>query len=208
MRLALSTPLWCGVLIQRCSRLCALLDDPHTQPRGNANLGHRLLYTGKNTHKRYLLVILATLFNFWHHLALCFYCFRFFTKKMYGCVWIVSTWDHSIANQLGHSKLLQFCFEIGRGECVHFHSSTWTIWPCMSSSTHTTLRSWLPPPHETEHDVQGFCSHLHTHGYKETYFNTHFLTVIYIYHHHDHDLYYHQYNGAAMLAAVRPTHPK
>ncbi len=75
------------------------------------------------------------------------------------------TWDHSMATHWGQTKALQICRVIGRGEWVHFHSSTWENCPWVSSSTHSTLRSCQPPssPQDTEHWVQGPCSQLHTH---------------------------------------------
>lgn len=75
------------------------------------------------------------------------------------------TCDHSMATHWGQAKVLQICRATGRGECVHFHSSTWENCPWASSSTHSTLRSCQPPfsPQDTEHWVQGPCSQLCTH---------------------------------------------
>ena len=74
------------------------------------------------------------------------------------------TWDHSMATHWGQGKLLQICRVTGRGEWVHFHSSTWENCPWLSSSTHSTLRSCQPPLQDTEHWVQGPCSQLLTKG--------------------------------------------
>lgn len=72
------------------------------------------------------------------------------------------TWDHSMATHWGQAKVLQICRATGRGEWLHFHSSTWENCPRVSSSTHNTLRSCQPPPspQDTEHWVQGPCSQL------------------------------------------------
>lgn len=105
-----------------------------------------------------------------------------FTLQMSGVNRHLLTWDHSMATHWGQAKVLQICRVMGRGEWVHFHSSTWENCPWESSSTHSTLRSCQPPPspQDTEHWVQGPCSQLHTHrtGAKLTWWCV--LTFIFI----------------------------
>ena len=74
-----------------------------------------------------------------------------------------------MAIHLGQSNRLQVCITLGLGAYMHFHSSTCSISPCMDSSTHTKLRLWIPPPQETEHEVQGLCSQLKSKQIKSYY---------------------------------------